>query len=753
MTGEPAYKSRAVRSRRSRANNLRFEVQSQVAREIFAVAYLALSLLLLLSIYGKLGIVGVAIHNILKPIFGAGLHLIPIAFFGISAGLFFSRSLIFSLSRITGLILLFVSLLSIFHLSVPAEELFNAAQKGYYGGYIGFVTNFLFREAFQIGALGSAIVFVAALLISVLLTFEVSFIEFLKSAKPEIKLEKKRIEDEEEDGRSAEVDQEINIIKPNVSVDEEAEEEGNFEELMREEGGKEEIEAEAEPGLTDIKEGEAEPVTVHRTQQILEWEFPPLDILDPPVSAEAVNEEVLKENAEVIRDKLAQFGIEVQMSDVHVGPTVIQYTLKPHEGVKLSKITALKNDLALALAASSIRIEAPIPGKSLVGIEVPNEIRSIVRLKEILEALEWAEVNSKLKIPLGRNVSGKVMVTDLEGMPHLLIAGATGSGKSVGINSVLLALLYQNSPLDLKFIMIDPKRVELNMYNGIPHLLTPVITDVEKAATALRWATAEMNRRYQLLADTKHRNIIDYNSDANIADKLPRIIVLVDELADLMMATGKDVEASICRIAQMARAVGLHLIVATQRPSVDVLTGLIKANMPARIAYAVTSGVDSRTILDMIGAEDLLGRGDMLFISGQMSKPVRIQGVFVSSKEIERVTNRVKLTMEPEYNEEVTSVKAAGQQVQGLPPSSLASGLDPLYEQALRVIIESRKASASLLQRRLEIGYARAARILDEMEANRVIGPVRGAKPREILVSMGGRGEEYGGKGGDEEMV
>ncbi|MEK9132402.1 MAG: DNA translocase FtsK, partial [Patescibacteria group bacterium] len=495
----------------------------------------------------------------------------------------------------------------------------------------------------------------------------------------------------------------------------------------------------------DIKEGEEEnPVNlenqpVKAKKPVIEWKFPPLDLLENPLAADAVDDDFLKENAEMIRTKLEQFGIDVTMSDVHVGPTVIQYTLKPQEGVKLSKITTLKNDLALALAARAIRIEAPIPGKALVGIEVPNEQRTIVRLREILESDEWNELpNSSLRIPLGRTVSGKPMVVDLSGMPHMLVAGATGSGKSVGMNSILLALLYQNSPQDLKFIMIDPKRVELNTYNGIPHLLTPVITDLEKAAIALKWAVAEMNRRYIVLSETGHRNITDYNDNPKMEEKLPKIIVVVDELADLMMAAGKEVEASICRIAQMARAVGMHLLIATQRPSVDVITGLIKANIPARVAYAVTSGVDSRTILDAIGAEDLLGQGDMLYISGQMSKPVRIQGVYVSSKEIEKVTNRVKLTIEPEYDDRITSPEVARQHVQGLPNvkgGMMSSGNDPLYDKALALIIDSRKASASLLQRRLEVGYARAARILDEMESNGVIGPVRGAKPREIFVS------------------
>lgn len=745
ITGEPVGRGsdrsgRAIR-RRGRTgvsrSSLRFEVESHIAKEIFAVIYLALSFLILLSIYGKLGAVGQALHNFLLPVFGFGIHLIPIAFFGISLALFFAKHSPFNLAKITGLVLLFTSLLSIFHLSVPADDMLNAAQNGQFGGYIGFVPNFFFRQALQIGNLGATIIFVAAFIVGVLLTFEFSIVNLLRKAKPEIRLERRKrfavtdegvveIPGEDVAEENEQPEDEITIIKPQAAIVNDSEDE-------------EEI---PEPNNTnDIQDTPSSPVDLEKAplkvkKAIIAWEFPPLDLLESPLAADAVDDELLKKNAETIRTKLNQFGIDVMMSDVHVGPTVIQYTLKPHEGVKLSKITALKNDLALALSARAIRIEAPIPGKPFVGIEVPNEQRTVVRLREILESDEWKEIPSTLKMPLGRAVNGKPMIIDLGAMPHMLIAGATGAGKSVGMNSFLLALLYQNSPQDLKLIMIDPKRVELNTYNGIPHLLTPVITDVEKAAIALKWAVAEMNRRYILLADTGHRNINDYNSDSAIEEKMPKILVVVDELADMMMAAGKEVEASICRIAQMARAVGMHLLIATQRPSVDVITGLIKANIPARVAYAVTSGVDSRTILDSIGAEDLLGQGDMLFISGQMSKPVRIQGVYVSSKEIEKVTNRVKVTLEPEYDESITSMEVARSSVQGLPAvkNGITSGNDPLYEKALGVIVESRKASASLLQRRLEIGYARAARILDEMEGNGVIGPVRGAKPREIFV-------------------
>lgn len=753
-----AAETREVNRRGVRARRVKFEVESQVAREIAAVIYLALSLLIVLSVYGGLGNVGDALNSFLKPAFGFGIHFVPIMFFGISLSLFLAKKHPFTLPRIVGIILFFTSLLSIFHLSVPENELLNAAQNGDYGGFVGFVPNFFFRSALQIGNLGAGIVFVATFLVGILLTFEFSIVEFLKKAKPELRIEKRKRVEETDDGVVEVSDEalddlpleerEINIIKPKGSRDDDDETEESDENedeatVAGERRGSRELAIRR--GAADV---EGKPVVdphqalVAKTP-IIAWELPPLDLLDKPVVADVIDDEVLKKNAEIIRTKLEQFGIDVVMSDVHVGPTVLQYTLKPHEGVKLSKITGLKNDLALALAAQAIRIEAPIPGKSLVGIEVPNEKRVIVHLREMLESKDWKTINSKLRMALGRSVSGEPIVVDLSTMPHMLIAGATGAGKSVGMNSFLLSFLYQNSPQELKLIMVDPKRVELNTYNGIPHLLTPVITDVEKAATALRWAVAEMNRRYMLLADTGHRNIADYNGDTAIESKMPKILIVIDELADLMMAAGKEVEASICRIAQMARAVGMHLIVATQRPSVDVITGLIKANIPARVAYAVTSGIDSRTILDSIGAEDLLGQGDMLFTSGTMSKPIRVQGVYVSSKEIEKVTNRIKLTLEPEYDETITSSEVARSSVAGLPQSTNGGGgNDPLYEKALAVVVDSRKASASLLQRRLEIGYARAARILDEMEANGVIGPVRGAKAREIYVTSGGGSDD-----------
>jgi len=418
------------------------------------------------------------------------------------------------------------------------------------------------------------------------------------------------------------------------------------------------------------------------------------------------------------------------MQDVNTGPTVTQYTLKPAEGVKLNQITARSNDLALSLAAKSLRVEAPIPGKSAVGLEIPNKIPAKVTLKEVIQSSEFKAVKSKLAIALGRDVAGVPMGVDLEKMPHLLIAGSTGSGKSVCINSVIITLLYNNSPSDLRFLMVDPKRVELTCYNRVPHLLAPVITEVDRTVSALKWAVHEMERRYKVFSETGRRNIAAYN--ANPPDgKMPYIVVIIDELADLMAAAANDVESSIVRLAQMARATGIHLIVATQRPSVDVITGLIKANITSRIAFAVASQVDSRTILDMSGAEKLLGKGDMLFISSDVSKPKRIQGCHVTDPEIESVVEFLRAEGTVEYDDTILTYRNQ----KGMSTADGGEIDDDLYEEARDTVMRAGKGSASLLQRRLRVGYARAARLLDLLEQEGVIGPADGAKPRDVLIS------------------
>lgn len=733
---------------RRKTSTMKFEVKQSVLREIWAVVYFAIAAIIFLSIRGAFGIIGDLLMDILNPMLGWGIFIIPPTFLLVSFMLFFARTINFGLAKIVGITLMITSVLSIIHLAVPIDQLYEVARNGEYGGYVGFVTNFFMRTWLNIGNVGASVIFIAIGIISILLTFEVSLAEIMKLFKPEIKKVKKerevkKTEEEEISANNMQVasddvlkaiygTKDTNIrIKRARPLGETAESEVSNDSSKQKNG---KIEMEKHSLEDEMSENAKEKKSNMADPDYSAWEFPSLDLLDAEVSEIESDDDVLTQNAELIRSKLEQFGINVTMHDVHVGPTVIQYTLKPDEGVKLSKITSLKNDLALALAAPGIRIEAPIPGKSLVGIEVANQHRSTVHLREILESSEFKEGDSLLKFPLGRDVSGKPIIADLKNMPHLLIAGATGSGKSVGMNTFLVSLLYQNSPVDLKLILVDPKKVELRDYNSIPHLLTPVINDPEKAAIALRWCVAEMNRRYQQCADKGKRNITDYNADPAIEDKMSAIVVVIDELADLMMSAGKEVEASICRIAQMARAVGMHLVIATQRPSVDVITGLIKANIPSRIAFAVSSSIDSRTILDGVGAEDLLGKGDMLYLPSGKTKPLRIQGIFTSSNEIEKVTNRVKLTAAPDFNDEVVSTKVAGQKLNGIPDSSAGKDEDSLYGEALKVITENRKASASLLQRRLKVGYARAARLLDILEENGVVGPSNGAKPREILI-------------------
>lgn len=745
--------SRRVSRRRtnSTANSgvlMQIELKDRVKAEIWAVVYLSLSLLTLLSILGKLGIVGEFVVNFLNPIFGWGIYAVPVVLFGVAFSLFFVERVVLNATKIFGISLLFASVLGLIHLSVPMEEIFEYAKDGTYGGYIGFVVSFLLQSI--LGKTGAYIVLTAGFIISFLVIFEISISDVMSALRPELpvriqksmKTERKKtgIVTQDEEGVS-----DINIIAPDsldeLTVSKEAEalmrDAMTADNVIMEEDG-EVLIKQYEDALdmdddnvpttgSDIVIDEAKPYVP------LEWEYPTLDLLEENTEGIEIDDEAIKRNAENIQNKLATFNIDVTMKDVHVGPTVVQYTLKPHEGVKLSKITTLKQDLALALAAKAIRIEAPIPGQSLVGIEVPSDSRSTVFMRDLMESKEYQKNPSKLKLAIGRDVSGRAVVADLSKMPHLLIAGATGSGKSVGMNSFLISLLYNNSPEELKMILIDPKRVELNNYNNIPHLLAPVITDPEKAATSLRWAVAEMNTRYQTLADAGHRNIGDYNADSHIVVKMPKIVIVIDELADLMMASGKEVEASICRIAQMARAVGMHLIVATQRPSVDVITGLIKANIPARIAFTVSSQVDSRTIIDGVGAEDLLGQGDMLYLPGNMGRPFRIQGIYISSKEIERVTNRIKLTMRPDYLEEITSRETAQMKVNGVPGGADGTD-DDMYQEAVDIVKQTKKASASFLQRRLSIGYNRAARLIELMEEQGLIGPQETSKSREVYM-------------------
>lgn len=480
------------------------------------------------------------------------------------------------------------------------------------------------------------------------------------------------------------------------------------------------------------------------------WQGPSFDLLEkkqrPPDPGD------VQANAKIIKDTLNEFNIDVEMEDANVGPKVTQYTLKPPSGVKLGRITALENNVALSLAAQSLRIEAPIPGKSAVGIEVPNVSAADVRLHGILTSKQWKSTRQPLSFAVGKDISGEAVVGELNKMPHLLIAGQTGSGKSVMINTLLTSMLYRNSPSEMKLILIDPKTVEMKPYEDIPHLLTPIITEPEKAMSALKWAVNEMERRLKLIADEHVREIEGYNkkirsrgTKISVADDdgtihqhdegtMPYIVIVIDEMSDLMMTAARDIEALIVRITQKARAAGIHMVLATQRPSVNVITGLIKANVPARIAFTVASQVDSRTILDSAGADKLLGQGDMLMKTAQMSKPIRVQGAWVTDDEVVKITDYLRMQSAPQYNDEIVTQPVQMNGRGGVVMDFDGDNEDSMYKDALRVVIDSRKASASLLQRRLRVGYARAARLIETMEEQGVIGPADGAKPRDVLV-------------------
>lgn len=465
------------------------------------------------------------------------------------------------------------------------------------------------------------------------------------------------------------------------------------------------------------------------------WQFPGTDLLIKKQDKADAGD--VQGNADIIHETFSNFNIDVDMEGANVGPRVTQFTLKPPSGTKLSKISALDRELSLNLAAQSIRIEAPIPGKRAVGIEVPNIKAATVRMASILEDKKWKNNGEPLGFAIGRDIGGKPVVASLNKMPHLLIAGQTGSGKSVMINTLLTSLLYNSSPSDLKLILVDPKQVELTPYNDIPHLLTPVITEPEKCISALKWAVSEMERRLRTFAENKKRNITEYNNIKDL-DDMPYVVIVIDELADLMMMAARDVEALIVRIAQKARAAGIHLVLATQRPSVDVITGLIKANVPARIAFTVASQVDSRTIIDGVGAEKLLGMGDMLFSTSDMAKPMRVQGAFITDDETGRVTDFLRMQRPPQYDDEVVSQPVQLNGKGGIVVESEASNNnndDDMWKDAVQVVIDNRKASTSLLQRRLRIGYGRASRMIDEMEEQGIVGPANGSKPRDVLVA------------------
>ncbi|MGD0576560.1 MAG: DNA translocase FtsK 4TM domain-containing protein [Candidatus Staskawiczbacteria bacterium] len=661
--------------------------------------------------FDKAGYAGELFTRVCDFLIGKAFYAIPLFFF--VAGLIFLKTrkkgkdlamalaLVISLVGVSGI-------LAVRDLTVKS------------GGWIGYLLGWLLVHFF--GIIVANIVFAAILLIGLFI-----FLQFIWQELPKKEKEEKQPtfavnRPTEENLKIKGIEQEKKeTAKPAVSR-------VSLFKKGGEEGG---------PERADIKK----PAT-NKNAYIL----PPLDLLNKNEAAPTSGN--IKENSMIIKSTLENFGIPVEMAEVNVGPTVTQYAFKPAEGVKLSKITTLSNNLALALAAHPIRIEAPIPGKSLVGIEVPNKVRSIVTLRNLMAQTSFQNATSPLMIALGRNVSGAPVYTDITEGPHVLVAGATGTGKTIFLNTLILSLLYRCTPENLRLIMVDPKRVEFQNYNDIPHLLCPVIYDATKTINALQWLTREMERRFEIFSEVPARNLATYNANKSIIAnglQLPYIVFVVDELADLMAAKGRELEAGIVRLAQMARATGIHLVLATQRPSVEVITGLIKANVPTRITFQVSSQVDSRTVIDTAGAEKLLGAGDMLFSSAKSAKISRIQGPYISEKEVKKVADFIieqkEKFMEPQSvlvqnlkdaleHQEVEKASGGGSE-------EFFAGEDPLFEEVKKIVLESKKASASYLQRRLRIGYSRAARLIDMLEEKGIVGPADGAKPREVYGDVG----------------
>ena len=681
------------------------DLNEETKHSILAIFFLALALFFSLAAFGKAGLIGDSAYKILDLLFGSGFFLIPTVFLLSSVSLFVSAKPNLLATTIAGAILFLIS-------SLGATDVMLGEKTA---GYVGYFISWPLLKFFDFWV--SLIIFTALFIVSILIILNTSISLKISS------LNKKEEGSEE-------------IIKTEKTAIESVRE--TIEEIK--EAIKKDI------PLTKKSEKNKEEEINIETIKIKKTDFtpPPLELLEGDKGKPSSGD--IKANANIIKRTLQNFGIEVEMGEINIGPSVTQYTLKPAEGIKLSRIIALQNDLSLSLSAHPIRIEAPIPGKPLIGIEMPNSTKTIVGLANLLSEENFQKSLLPLIFSLGKDVSGKPIFANLAKMPHLLIAGATGTGKSIAIHSIIISLLYRNSPQSLRFIMIDPKRVELTIYNKIPHLLTPVITEAKKAILTLKWASKEMERRYETLLKSSVRDIMSYHEKKGEYNSMPYLVIIIDELADLMATYPREMEASIVRLAQMSRAVGIHLMVSTQRPSVEVITGLIKANITSRIALQVASQIDSRTILDMGGAEKLLGNGDMLYLAGDTAKPKRIQGPFITEKEIKRVTNYLyeeykDIDME-DLNAEQTGTDEPLEDA--IKDSKMQSSLDlnrednadddELYEEARETVIKAGKASTSYLQRKLKIGYARAARLMDMLEERSVVGPGDGAKPREVLI-------------------
>jgi S-DNA-T family DNA segregation ATPase FtsK/SpoIIIE len=757
-------------------------LKGDAKRSILAVFCVAFAVLFILGYFDGAGSFGGFLDGVMRVTFGWGKWIVPpllilLAVFFMKRG----RATLSDWVKLLGFVLLSLSLLGFFHLYLgdTKDELFRAAQAGQGGGYIGFgLASFLLTFT---GKVAGTVILVMLFLIGLIAAFNVSLhhaFEYLGEKMPMRKGDEESVHDEEgvsyeqgdmarEEAESVSLSQDFLPSNESGDTDRHSDNIGN----ISIEGDQDEIATAgiAKVSFDDDADDESEDFVDDvlpeekprrkRRSHAYSWKLPTVDLLEKGGDKGQGGD--IEKNKNTIQHTLKYFGIDVEPGEVQVGPAVTQYSFKPAVGVKLSKITTLNNDISLALAKHPIRIEAPIPGKSLIGFEVPNAGKALVRLREAFLSKEYAEKKSPLLVVVGQDVSGKYMMANLAKMPHVLVAGATGTGKSVCINTMLLSLLYQNSPEDLKLILVDPKRVELSFYNGVPHLKSNVITDNARVVNALKWAVREMENRYKILEQAKVRDIESYHEKRSRGEKLlvpreeggleeedmphlPYIVIVVDEMADLMSSHGKEVERLIVRLAQMSRAIGIHLILATQRPEVTVITGLIKANVPARMAFTMRSQIDSRTILDTGGAEKLLGSGDMLFTMPGMQQPRRLQGIFISEVEVRRVVDFLKKQKEELGAEDIGEDFASDDETKGTdmfapsPEGELSGDVDPVYEQAKQLVIQTRRAATTYLQTRLSIGYSRAARMMEMLEQNGIIGPSNGAKPREILVGKDG---------------
>jgi S-DNA-T family DNA segregation ATPase FtsK/SpoIIIE len=696
------------------------QLKTETKHGIWAVIFLVLALFFFMSAFKLAGPTGKFFYEIFHYLLGVGYVLLPILFVLLGYSFVRSERPNIGLPRAISSILFLLSGLGIVDIS----------SKHHAGGLFGKILSIPFVYLFEVYA--SLIFLGAILIISILMMFDArpALIPLFKKFLAWLRGKKK----EEDEVKFSEAE------LPDASEEASGEKETTSEKIKNSLGiGRKNKESEVEQSEEEMEFKKLKPKAYSLAPNYVP---PPLSLLEEDQGKPNTGD--IKANANIIKRTLANFGIEVEMDEITVGPTVTRYALKPAEGMKLSRIVALQNDLSLALAAHPIRIEAPIPGKSLVGIEIPNKSKSIVGLATMLADEKFQNSRKPLMVALGRNISGRALFGNLAKMPHCLVAGATGSGKSVAIHSMITSLLYRNGPDDLKFILVDPKRVELTLYNKIPHLLTPVVTDPKKTILALKWAAKEMDRRYDILEAESVRDVQSYhenvfgkkkNGNGEEMDRLPYIIIVIDELADIMSTYPRELEAAIVRLAQMSRAVGIHLILSTQRPEVNIITGLIKANIPARIALKVASQVDSRTILDTGGAEKLLGAGDMLYLSGE-AQPERLQSAFISEAEVKKVVKYLADNYKDQIMEEV-SFATGSISIDKSVFESVLGGRDEeddeLYEDARQCVIEAGKASTSYLQRKLKLGYARAARLMDLLEERGVIGPGEGAKPREVL--------------------